>query len=228
LIYGDQPREDYRLTYHLTEAEAISGNAPIADPEAYTNETNPQTIWVRLATNDTDCFKVGSFELVVKSGLPIVDPEPLVQCDDLGEPFDGVTTFDLTQKNGEITDGVLTQGVSYFVNAEDAQNNENPIDPDTAYENTTNPQIIYVRVEDSDSACIALTTLTLRVTANPEPVTPDPIALCDENVIIPPGPYDQTELFDLTQREDQIRNGNTDWTLGYYESYDDAVNEENE
>nr|MDS1299816.1 hypothetical protein [Aequorivita sp. S2608] len=51
LIYGDQPREDYRLTYHLTEAEAISGNAPIADPEAYTNETNPQTIWVRLATN---------------------------------------------------------------------------------------------------------------------------------------------------------------------------------
>nr|MDS1299834.1 hypothetical protein [Aequorivita sp. S2608] len=34
--------------------------------------------------------------------------------------------------------------------------------------------------------------------------------------------------FDLTQREDQIRNGNTDWTLGYYESYDDAVNEENE
>ncbi|MGO3181355.1 MAG: T9SS type B sorting domain-containing protein [Aequorivita sp.] len=225
LIYGDQSHEDYTLTYHLTENDAIEGENAITQPEAYTNVTNPQTIWVRLAHNETECYKVGSFDLVVNSGLPIIDPEPFVKCDDLGEPFDGITTFDLTEKNAEITDGVLTQGVLYFENEADAENNENPIDPDTAYENVENPQLLYVRVTDSNTECISFTTLTLKVVSNPEPVTPDPIVLCDVNLIIPPGPYDEVELFDLTSREAQIQNGNN-WDIAYFESYDDAVNQE--
>lgn len=228
LIYGDQPREEYTLTYHLTETDAIAGENAINQPEAYTNIQNPQTIWVRLAHNETECYKVGSFDLVVSSGLPVFDPEPFVRCDDLGEPFDGITTFDLTEKNAEITGGVLTQGVLYFVDEEDAQNNVNPIDPDTAYENVANPQILYVRIEDSDSECVAFTTLTLKVVSNPEPVTPNPIELCDVTLIVPPGPYDEVELFDLTSREAQIRNGNTNLNLGYFESYDDAVNQNGE
>src|SRR5690606_34688330 len=59
------------------------------------------------------------------------------------------------------------------------------------------------------------------------PVVPTPIELCNDNVIVPPGPYDEVELFDLTVREAQILNGNN-WTVGYYESYADAVNEANE
>lgn len=226
LIYGDQPMEDFTLTYHLTEAEAISGDNAIAEPETYTNINNPQTIWVRLANIETECYKVSSFDLIVNSGLPIVDPEPFVKCDDQGEPFDGITTFDLTEKNTEITNGVLVQGVSYFETEDDAQNNENPIDPDTAYENVTNPQILYVRVADSNTECISYTTLTLTVVSNPQPVAPDPIELCDENVVVPPGPYDEVELFDLTIREAQILNGN-DWEISYFTSFDDAVNNEN-
>ncbi|MEM0519694.1 T9SS type B sorting domain-containing protein, partial [Aequorivita flava] len=178
--------------------------------------------------NATECYAVGSFDLVVNSGLPITDPTPLELCDDLGEENDGMTAFDLTQKNSEITNGVLTQGVTYFLTEEDAQNNENRIDPDTAYVNVdpngnpVNPQVLYVRVEDGNSACVSFTTLTIRVISNPNPVTPDPIVLCDYNVIVPPGPYDEVELFDLTVREAQIRNGNN-WTLDYYESYGDAV-----
>src|SRR5690606_4151009 len=168
------------------------------------NISNPQTIWVRLDDNLTECFTIGSFNLVVTNGLPIVDPEPFVKCDDLGVPFDGITIFDLTLKNSEITNGVLTQGVSYFVTEDDAQNNVNPINPDTAYENVSNPQLIYVRVEDGNSSCISFTTLTLKVVSNPNPNKPDPIELCDINVIIPPGPYDEVELFDLTIRETQI------------------------
>ncbi|MCG2420583.1 hypothetical protein K8089_16300, partial [Aequorivita sp. F47161] len=68
----------------------------------------------------------------------------------------------------------------------------------------------------------SFTTLTIKVISNPNPVTPDPIVLCDYNIIVPPGPYDEVELFDLTVRNAQIRNGNN-WTLDYYESYGDAV-----
>ena len=223
-IYGTQSQDDFTLTYHLTEADATAGTPLIAQPDRYTNITNPQTIWVRLTDNATGCFKLGSFDLVVTTGLPINDPQPWVKCDDLGEPFDGKTIFNLTEKNSEITIDELTQGVWYFETPADAQNNENAIDPDTAYENITNPQIVYVRVEDSNTGCISFTTLTLRVVQNPNPVPPTPIELCDDNFGVP---FDETELFDLTIRESQILNGNV-WTLGYYESYDDAVNENGE
>ena len=233
LIFGNQSPADYTLTYHLNEADAIAGTPFIAQPQAYTNIANPQTIWVRLDDNATECFKIGQFNLVVNSGLPITDPSPLEVCDDLGEENDGITSFDLTQKNAEITNGVLTQGVSYFLTEQDAQDNTNRIEPDTAYVNEDangnpiNPQVLYVRVEDSNSECISFTTLTIRVISNPNPIDPTPIELCDDNVIIPPGPNDGVEIFDLTIRESQILNGNN-WTLGYYESYNEAVNEENE
>lgn len=231
LIYGSQPKTDYTLTYHLNEADAIAGVNWIVEPDRYTNISNPQTIWVRLDDNFTECFAIGQFNLVVKNGLPITDPEPLVLCDDLGEENDGITTFDLTVKNSEITNGVMTQGVSYFLTEEDAEANINRIDPDTAYVNmdangnAINPQVLFVRVEDSDSDCISFTTLTIRVVPNPTPAKPDPIELCDYNVIVPPGPYDEVELFDLTSRNTQILKGNN-WTINYFESYLDAVNDE--
>ncbi len=227
LILGDPPQTDVTITYHLTQADAIAGINWIVAPAAYTNATSPQTIWVRLDDDLTECFGIGQFDLIVNSGLPITDPSPLELCDDLGEPNDGTTAFDLTVKNGEITNGVLTQGVSYFETEADAQNNTNRIDPETSYENTSNPQVLYVRVEDSNSSCLSFTTLTIKVLSNPNPVVPDAIELCDDNVIIPPGPYDGTELFDLTVRGPQILNGNN-WTLGYYESYADAVSGDNE
>ena len=231
LIFGSQSTSDFTLTYHESEASAALGTDVIAQPESYTNTSNPQTIWVRLSDNVTECYKLGEFDLVVQDGVQIIDPTPLSLCDDLGEANDGITTFDLTVKNSEITGGVLTHGVSYFITEEDAQDNINPIDPDTAYVNVDtsgnaiNPQVLYIRVEDSDSGCLSFTTLTIRVKSNPEPATPDPIVLCDNNLIIPPGPYDETELFDLTSRNNQILNGNTTWTLDYYLSYENAVSE---
>ena len=226
LIFGSQNPADYTLTYHLTEADAIAGTPFIVQPEAFTNTVpTGQTIWVRLDDNNTDCFKVGSFEIIVKFFPAITEPAPLVLCDDLGEENDGITAFDLTVRNSEITNGDLTLGVSYFETEDDALGNINRIDPETAYINQSNPQVLYVRVEgwDPSATCVQFTTLTIRVVPNPRPVSPDPIELCDYNVIIPPGPYDETELFDLTQREAQILNGNT-WTIGYFKSYDDAVN----
>ena len=230
LIFGSQSPTDYTLTYHLTEADANANINFIVQPETFTNTSNPQTIWVRLDDNNTDCFKVGHFDLVVNNGLPITDPTPLEQCDDLGEVNDGIASFDLTQKNGEITNGVVTQGVSYFLTEQDAQDNTNRIDPDTAYVNVDafgnpiNPQVLYVRVQDSNSECISFTTLTIKVIPNPNPVVPSAIELCDDNFGVP---FDEIEIFDLTIRETQILNGNN-WTIGYYESYDDAVNENGE
>ncbi len=82
---GDPPQTDVAITYHLTQADALAGINWIVAPEAYTNATNPQTIWVRLDDDLTECFAIGQSDLVVNSGLPITDPSPLELCDDLGE-----------------------------------------------------------------------------------------------------------------------------------------------
>ena len=154
-IYGDdQDPADYTLTYYTTELDAQDGTNPIANPEAFPNTTNPQTIWVRLEDNTNACIKVGSFDIRVEIGPQIFEPTPLTQCDDLGAPNDEVTLFDLTAKNDEITGGALGLTVQYYETQTDAEADVNEIDPDTAYQNTSNPQIVWVRVTDVNTLCV--------------------------------------------------------------------------
>ncbi|SHK10538.1 hypothetical protein, partial [Aequorivita viscosa] len=223
LIYGDQDRGQLVLTYHINQADADTGDDPITTPELYTNTSNPQDIFVRLAyTDGEECYATGHFTLIVSDGVAIVDPMPLEVCDDLGEPNDMRATFNLTLKNAEITNNIPGLGVSYFVSEQDAIDNVNRIDPDWAFENTENPQRIFVRVVDGNSECVSYTTLLLRVIPNPQPAVPSPFILCDDNIVIGPGPDDGVEVFDLTEKAAEILQG-ANWDLGYFESYDAAL-----
>jgi len=219
LIYGTQDPADYTLSYHISLANAQTGQNPIVNPTNYTNIFTPeQTIYVRLLDPVSGCFKLGEFLLKVSIGPVVNQPDPLSQCDDLGEPNDGITTFDLTQKNDEITGGVTGVDVRYYETQEDANNDVNRIPDETAYVNTSNPQTIFVRVVDGNTECgDASLSLRLRVVSNPTPITPDPIALCDD---VDSG--DEMEVFDLTIREGQILNGQN-WMLLYYEFEQDAI-----
>jgi gliding motility-associated-like protein len=221
-VLGTQDPSEHTITYHESLFDAQAGTPFIGTPTAYQNLTNPQTIWVRLTNNSSACFAITSFELQTPQGPGVNQPTPLSVCDDLGEPNDGFTIFDLTVKNDEITGGVLGVGVQYFESLDDAQNNVNAIDPDTAYQNISNPQTVYVRVTDGNSGCVDTTvSLTLRVNANPEPGVPDALELCD---ITDPG--DGTEVFDLTQAALQITGGSP-WDLTYHESQQDALDAAN-
>src|SRR5690606_11649308 len=64
LIYNGNNPTDYTLTYHLTENNAKSGVAPVADPTVFTNTTNPQTVWVRFVDAE-GCVQTGSVMLRV-------------------------------------------------------------------------------------------------------------------------------------------------------------------
>ena len=141
-IFGSQDPTAYSLTYHILESDAQAGSNAIANPNVFPNTSNPQTIWVRLVDNDSECIKVGSFDISVELGPSVIQPEPLTQCDDLGEDNDGITLFDLTQKDDEITGGAPGVVVTYYETQADATAGENAIAPETAYENTSNPQVI--------------------------------------------------------------------------------------
>ena len=160
---------------------------------------------------DSGCFKLGSFDIQVVDGPEVFQPNAFNKCDDLGEPFDGITTFDLTTQDAIITGGAASIGVQYYETLANAQGDIDAINPATAYVNQTNLQTIYVRVTDGNSLCVDTSiTLTLRVLPNPAPEQPDPIALCDTD-------GDGQQVFDLTIRAAQILDGES-YDLLYYET----------
>lgn len=200
------------------------------DPDASIIATTGNTITVQPGTQGVHCF---TFRVVDDFGceyteqvcievnpevIPIT-PTPLEICDDASA--DGIAAFDLSDKDNEITGGNTDWTVTYFETDPDAQAHINAINPPTNYTNTSpGTQVIYVRVTDTTTGCFGFTTLTLNVLANPNSLTDAPtIELCDDN-----NTGDFQEVFDLTQNEAYILNGEVGVTATYYESPTDAQN----
>ena len=230
-ILGTQNPADYVLTYHVTQAQAETGANPIVNTGNYTNQSNPQTIYIRLESNINGCVSLGEFEIRVEFPPVIVQPTALSICDELDANYyennDQYAVFDLTVKNDEITGGVGSWTVTYYETLADAQADTNAIPDPTMYQNTDpGAQTVHVRVTDNDTGCFSLTTLTIRVLPNPTP-TPDPtdLELCDDVNIV--GPNDMIEAFDLTTYEVAIINGEAGVTASYYTSLDDALSGSN-
>lgn len=222
VILGAQDPALFTLTYHVTQADADTGNNPIVNVTNYTNVSNPQTIYVHLESVANGCVSTGEFDLVVELPPVPVQPTPLELCDD--EVADEITVFDLTVKDPEITGGNASWSVSYYETSADAQADTNAIDPADAYTNTSvggnpaNPQTLFVRVTDTDTGCFAFTTLTIRVLPNPTPsLDPSDLELCDDT-----NTGDGVEEFDLTVNEAYIINGEAGVSATYHETLEDA------
>jgi len=220
-ILGTQDETLFTLTYHLSQVNAEDGTNPIVNTTSYTNQTNPQTLYVRLESIANGCVTTGEFEIRVELPPVAIQPTRLALCDD--DIADEVTVFDLTVKDNEITGGEASWSVSYYETQADADSGTNAVDA-TAYTNTSvggaaaNPQTLYAVVTDTDTGCTDMTTLTIRVLPNPTPsLDPSDLELCDDT-----NPGDGVEAFDLTLNEVYILNGETGVTPSYYESEADA------
>ncbi len=62
-MLGDQNPAIAFFTYHTTFEDSDNGVNSIATPTAYLNNTNPQTIYVRLTNNNTGFYVLTSFEI---------------------------------------------------------------------------------------------------------------------------------------------------------------------
>ncbi|MCA1807518.1 MAG: hypothetical protein LC687_06700, partial [Actinobacteria bacterium] len=231
-LYNGQDPTAVTLSYHVSAADAQTGDNPILNTTNYSNTINPQVIYVRLSDPTTGCYDTGEFELQVNLPPVAVQATQLSLCDDLGEvPGDEITVFDLTVKDNEITGGNGSWSVTYYETDADAQAQENPIADPTQYTNTSinglaaNPQTLYVVVTDTNTGCTDQTTLTIRVEPNPTPTPSDQLPdleLCDDE-----NTGDGQEVFDLTENEILILNGESGVTASYHESAEDANTGEN-
>ena len=217
---------DVTVSYHESETEAEDGTMPISMPQMYENQTNPQTIWIRLEGDDTQCVTVGSFEITVEA-LPVVNaPTALRICnDDYDDP--AITTFDLTVKDEEITgqSPVLSNIEVYYYESQADLDNDNPIADPAMYENTQNNQTIFVEVVDTATMgqCSDTTTMTLTVLPLPSPSSTNENGELDqESCDDSDGIIDTMADFDLTASGDVIAMGeNVDLT--YHLSEQDAL-----
>ncbi|MEX1121845.1 MAG: hypothetical protein WED82_06915, partial [Balneolales bacterium] len=163
-----------------------------------------------------NCFSESSFNILIVAPPVIVDPSPLVLCDD---DNNGLQIFNLLSTIPQITAGLPNLVVTFHETETDAQLGVTPILNPGAYPMIIpNTQTIYINVKETGatSNCAALTTLQLIV--NPRPVLNNAIAdyeLCDYN-----NPGNGIEVFNLTTRYSEVTNNQAGLTLTY--SYDNA------
>jgi gliding motility-associated-like protein len=215
---GAQAAMSFSVSFHLDQSDANSGNNPLSSP--YYNATAfNQTIFYRVENNaNTACFDTGSFMYTVNP-IPPSFPDTLIQCDEDGT-VDGLTIFNLTEADMVLTGGASDVSTSFYLSLADAQSDTGNIDG-SSFSNTVNPQVIHVRVIDDNTGCYSLTELTLDVSLTN--IMDSSLAVCDDD-----GTEDGLREFTLTDADaDVLIAAPPGVTLFYYETYDDALLEQN-
>ncbi|WP_299552916.1 T9SS type B sorting domain-containing protein [Seonamhaeicola sp.] len=143
--------------------------------------------------------------------LPIANTAPtMLLCDD---DNNGTMPFDLNSQNNAITT-VTGMTITYHTSQADADNDVNPITSPFESGNTT----IYARVENNaNTTCFDTSSFDLEVYESPFPLlTVTPLQECDDTSV--GTDIDGLKVFDLTQKETEILNGQSaaDFTLTYF------------
>jgi len=234
-LYGkdlvDATGQNYTFQFFETQSDAENNINFISNPVAYSNLTSGNsTIWIRIQDPVSGCFSVYpiSFQLVVPPRLPASLPK-IVLCDVLGNTQDESTLFNLTVQNPLLLAAQTVQGtyqIRYFTTQALATSNTNWIVDPTQFQNTSNPQTLWVRIEDTSKpgSCARVMSFVVEVTTPLVLNQPLPIIMCDTQL-----PNDGKMEIDLTVREQQIFGGQPPFgaVVSYYRSQQDAENDFN-
>ncbi len=85
VVLGGQDASMFQISYHLSESDAqnytgTTSNNVINSPNNFTNTSNNQVIWLRIADPSQKCFKVSSFEISVLPIEPFSIEDAYVRC----------------------------------------------------------------------------------------------------------------------------------------------------
>lgn len=137
-------------------------------------EINQNTVVFVRVDNESGCHKIVSLTLEIGVG-PETQAVIYSECEINGS---GETIFDLTsQENQLVVSNPAQWTFEYYLDANATQQIPNP----TEFTNTSNPQVIYVKVFDpviGDAACVSMEELTLNMDEFPE-IQPFEISTCE-------------------------------------------------
>ncbi len=203
----------YDVKFYPTQADANNTSNEITDLENHSS-TSTTIIATVINTNTTNlCEVYVSLDLIVHGVDELIVPNPITFCDTDTDGIIQKSMDELTSIIFSSTEGIL---ISYHTTENDATNNANPIVVDHTISNTT---IIYVRVEDETTNCATVAEVNFEINLSPEgPDTIDPYVVCGE---------DGVGTFQLAANMDAVLALNSDISVIYFETEEDAINNEN-
>ncbi|RWW92015.1 hypothetical protein [Flavobacterium cerinum] len=141
-------------------------------------------------------------------------PLDIIQCDKDGVN-DQSTAFDLTVYEDMFIGTQSPVEITYHENLNDATIGEDPIALPEAYPNTSNPQIIYLRMTNTVTGCYSTETFTINITPPMVAGQPLNMELCDDN-------KNGVQTFDLSSNDIAVINDNPESFVTYHTSLEDA------
>src|SRR5690606_732527 len=192
---------DFEYSYHLSEDNAKNDVDAIENPEAYTPEAIPVTIYLRVYNTLTGCVQVFEFDIIRK---PLLDFTPHDDIPICVYP-DYFTPTDLTQVEEFFRNQTIASIVfeGYYLDQEDAYDLENPITGDlTEFVVDELPTTIYMAILNEETGCYSFTSFNIVATETLDPQLTEDIIICDGYLVpeLPSGQYYSTGEFGEGER----------------------------
>ena len=150
------------ISFHPSQYEADQNLNEF--PLDFDNFTNPQQVYARIE-NGTYCHAIVGFNINVIQVPDVNAPSDLIQCD---TDYDGFVSFDLTNVEVEILD--VRQDdivVSYHESFDGVETDTEIITDPENYTNTSNPQTVYIKINNTVSDCYVALPINLIVNLPP-------------------------------------------------------------
>ncbi|WP_345191646.1 PKD domain-containing protein, partial [Algibacter agarivorans] len=168
------PHFNCQITYHLTQAQAISGVLALSNN--FETNSNNQDIYARIENTNTGCFDTTHFKIIINETLMAHQPDNMYLCDDASN--DSKSFFNLKNQTLKILN-TQTGNVTYYLTQSEADAGINPL-PEN-FENQTNPQQLFVRAESVvNASCYDTTSFYIKVNSLPVVGHVDDLTLCDD------------------------------------------------
>lgn len=207
-------------TFHESDDDAQTGTNPITDPTNYQNTNfEEQTIYVRVEDDNTGCASIVPLEIHTNLLLTATDTGDYALCDNNDINTDTMDFNLYTVESYIANDLPFPIEVTFFHTVEDRDSNTNPIPKDDLF-SAISPKALYIRIENTDTGCSDMTEITLLV--NPILLfnSASPLPYCDTD-------DDGIVDIDLHSLDDIIRNDNTNFTVTYFPTSQDAEDNNN-
>ncbi len=210
----DVRQDNITIGYYTSIADLDGQTNPIFNPASFTNQSNPQTVYVRLTNTISDCY------LAIPVDLYVNLPPAFNHFGTVSACANETNSYDLLQVNSIIVNDLNSNIISYYSNADDAHSGSNPLT--TNYTYTSTNTAIFARIEDAASGCF--TTYEFNLVVKPLPIAnrPNDLADCDDD-------FDAILEFDLSSQNAFILGGQNpgNFTVSYHNSQAEAISGSN-
>ncbi|WP_299123982.1 choice-of-anchor L domain-containing protein [uncultured Winogradskyella sp.] len=168
---------NYNISYYLSSEDAIEAVAAISNPSMFNTTTDE--IFMRIEEPGTDCFAINNFEIQIYSSPQFGDISSFTSCEiDINNP----SGFIFENKDFEILNGQTGMQVLYFETEDNAINKQDSIEKNSPYIANSNPQTIYVRLENTDEdSCYKTAPMQIEIRQAPVYNEPTDVFECDIN-----------------------------------------------